>query len=162
MRIFAFLVFLSLVAVGCGSDANKSETEEVKQESESPERTTRREIRAQDELQAQRQRTRTVDPAKDIPRIQPQLQSEEGAHGLTMIVDGTSPQAFQESLELIASESTAAQYGELDAALRYLKAYSPEAWRGVENLYKTLDGMTGEEIIDRARQRREERTTRRN
>jgi hypothetical protein len=82
--------------------------------------------------------------------------TEEG-YGLTMIVDGSSPEAFAESLSMISEDTTQEQYRALDSALRFLKAYDSAAWSGLPNLYQTLDGMTGEEIIERARKLREER-----
>lgn len=88
------------------------------------------------------------DPARRIPRLEGQF-AEPGA-GLLHIVDGSSPEAFAQSLELIASETSAEQFNELDTALRFLGMYSSAAWSGLPGLYKSLHDMTGEEIIEHA------------
>ncbi len=95
------------------------------------------------------------DPERDLPRLQGQF-TEEGM-GLANLVDGTSPQAFAESLQRIASETSQQQYRELDSSLRYLRMYSSAAWSGLPGLYQSLDNMTGEEIIAHARRLQAER-----
>lgn len=95
------------------------------------------------------------DPAKKIPKIVGQVQNE--GYGLSLIVDGRSPEAFQESLALIASDTSPDQYRELDSALRYLQVYSSDGWAGLPGFYERLDGLTGEEIIERAEQLKRER-----
>ncbi len=77
--------------------------------------------------------------------------------GLANIVDGSSPEAFAESLQMIASETSQEQYHELDSALRYLRMYSSAAWGGLPGLYQSLDNKTGEEIIEHARRLQAER-----
>ena len=96
-----------------------------------------------------------VDPERELPRLQGQF-TEDGM-GLANIVDGSSPQAFAQSLELISTETSSEQYAELDSALRYLRMYSSAAWGGLPGLYQSLDNMTGEEIIEHARRLQAER-----
>ncbi|MEE4638947.1 MAG: hypothetical protein V2J42_09435 [Wenzhouxiangella sp.] len=98
------------------------------------------------------------DPERELPRLQGQF-SEPGM-GLANLVDGTSPQAFAESLQRIASETSQDQYRELDSSLRYLRMYSSAAWGGLPGLYESLDNMTGEEIIAHARRLQAERRSR--
>lgn len=95
------------------------------------------------------------DPERELPRLQGEF--TEPGMGLANLVDGTSPQAFSESLQRIASESSAEQYQELDSSLRYLRMYSSAAWSGLPGLYESLDNMTGEEIIAHARRLQAER-----
>ncbi|MEN1729046.1 MAG: hypothetical protein AAGJ52_11460 [Pseudomonadota bacterium] len=93
---------------------------------------------------------RTVDPSAEIPRLEGNL--TESGYGLTMIIDGSSPQAFADSLEMIASDTSPEQFRQLDSAIRFLQAYS----LGVDSLgefYQSLDGQTPEEIIARVQQR---------
>ncbi len=97
----------------------------------------------------------TEDPAKKIPKIVGQVQGE--GYGLTLIVDGSSPEAFKESLALIASDTSENQYRTLDSALRYLQVYSSDGWAGLPGFYERLNGMTGEEIIERADRLKRER-----
>lgn len=91
-----------------------------------------------------------VDPSREIPNLDGRLESE--GYGMTMIVDGSSPQAFADSLEMIASDTSSEQYQALDSAIRYLQAYSLEPGN-LEALYRSLDGLTAEEIIERAQSR---------
>ncbi|NDY95267.1 hypothetical protein [Wenzhouxiangella limi] len=98
------------------------------------------------------------DPERDLPRLQGQF--AEPGMGLANLVDGTSPEAFAESLQRIASETSPDQYRELDSSLRYLRMYSSAAWGGLPGLYESLDSMSGEEIIAHARRLQAERRSR--
>lgn len=151
------ILSLAFLVAACGNDepAPSDSSDQAAQEQPAE---SEREVVRRGEREAEPQplpRRDTVDPEKRIPRIQGEAQ-EEG-YGLTMVVDGSSPEAFQESLELIAMDTSDAQYQELDSALRFLATYDTAAWSGLPNLYKTLDGMTGEEIIERAREMREQK-----
>lgn len=150
---------LALLAVGCGqSDEPAAEQPEpaVEQAAAPSERQVRRST--QREATAELPRREEQDPGKNIPRFEGE--AEQDGYGLTMVVDGSTPQAFQESLELIAMDTTSDQYSQLDSALRFLGTYDQTSWAGLDNLYESLDGMTGEEIIERARQLRDERRRR--
>jgi len=94
--------------------------------------------------------TTDVNPAREIPRLEGELGSE--GYGMTMIVDGSSPEAFAESRKIIASDTSPEQYQALDSAIRYMKTYSMGS-RDLETFYQSLDGMTAEEIIERAHSR---------
>lgn len=153
------ILSIAFLAVGCGSDepAPAEETNQSAQEEAGQDERTVRRSESEQETQPLPRRDRE-DPEKRIPRIAGEA-TEEG-YGLTMVVDGSDPEAFQESLELIAMDSSEEQYRRLDAALRFLGTYDTAAWSGLPNLYKTLDGMTGEEIIERAEEMREKRRRR--
>lgn len=96
--------------------------------------------------------TADVNPAREIPRLEGELGSE--GYGMTMIIDGSSPEAFAESLKMIASDTSPDQYRMLDSAIRYLQTYAMGT-RDLESFYQSLDGMTAEEIIERAQSRRQ-------
>jgi hypothetical protein len=146
------------LAVGCGQqeEAPQEETSRTAQQEEATAQSGR-EIRRGDSREEPQPLPRRdeVDPEKKIPDIEGGAQ--EDGYGLTMVVDGSSPQAFQESLELIAMDTTSEQYRQLDSALRFLGTYDKNAWSGLPNLYQSLDGLTGEEIIERARELRDSR-----
>lgn len=149
MKKLIILLGATVFLAACGSDSEP----DVPAEPELTQETVtvaepRREVRRAPEEPSQPLPTRSSEPAGDIPAVRGQAQTE--GYGLTMLVDGSSPRAFEESLEMIASDATERQYHQLDSALRYLRAYAPEAWEGLPNLYKSLDGLSGEEIIELA------------
>jgi len=87
------------------------------------------------------------DPAEELPSLRGQLESD--GYGLSLIIDGSTPQAFADSLEMIAADTSAQQYQRLESAIRFLETYA----LGVDNLtefYQSIDGQSAEEIIDRA------------
>ncbi len=157
----------ALILAGCGSDNDEVETtaSETAQDAAAapardtaPEMESRRDVRRSRDQEITPQLAEPEEPARSVPRMQGSAETD--GYGLTMIVDGSSTAAFEQSLELIAEDTTAEQYRQLDAAIRYLRAYSSSAWGDLENLYATLDGKTGEEIIEEATQLRERRSRR--
>ena len=157
----------ALILAGCGSDNDEVETtasDPARDTAAAPARDTapemgsRRDVRRSGQQEPTPQLAEPDEPARSVPRMQGAAETD--GYGLTMIIDGSSTSAFEQSLELIAEDTTSEQYRQLDAAIRYLRAYSPEAWGGLENLYASLDGKTGEEIIEQATQLREARSNR--
>lgn len=150
------ILSLAFLVAGCGQEEAPAEpTAETSQEQANDDQ---REIVRREESRTEAQplpRRDEENPEKRIPRMEGE--AEEEGYGLTMIVDGSSPEAFKDSLELIAMDTSDQQYQQLDSALRFLGTYDTAAWQGLPNLYSSLDGMTGEEIIDRARSMREDR-----
>jgi hypothetical protein len=151
------ILSVAFLAIGCGSEEPAPSEESTQAAQEQPAQEEREIVRRSDrseETQALPRRE-TQDPERRVPKIDGQ--ADEDGYGLTMIVDGSSPEAFAESLELMAMDTTEEQYSRLDSALRYLATYDTAAWSGLPDLYQSLDGMTGEEIIERAREVREKR-----
>jgi TolA-binding protein len=150
------LLFAVAFLSACGSEPEEPVTSEPAQNAETEsvsDRVTRMRSQAGEVAEAPEQPL--GDPERELPRLQGQF-TEEGM-GLANLVDGTSPQAFAESLQRIASETSQEQYRELDSSLRYLRMYSSAAWSGLPGLYESLDNMTGEEIIAHARRLQAER-----
>jgi hypothetical protein len=141
----AVLMSFALTACNRGGDVDEPAAQQAEEDSSSVlrERRTRAQTAAPPPPP-----TRQADPSVRIPRVQGQTSGE--SFGLTLVIDGSSPAAFAESLELIASDTSAEQYRQLDSALRYLQVYSPDGWQGLPEFYSRLNGMTGEEIIERA------------
>ncbi len=148
----AFLVS-ALSLVGCGGDEPTDPAPETSAQNTAPER--ERTIRRSEPAPEPASFDRREDPAKRIPKVTGQVDYE--GYGLTLMVDGSSPEAFAESLELIASDSNPDQYRQLDSAIRYLQVYSSDGWSGLPGFYERLNGMTGEEIIERAQRLRADR-----
>lgn len=154
------ILSVAFLVIGCGADEQPPAEETTEAAQEQPADSERDVVRRGEREQEPEplERRDTVNPEKKIPRIEGE--AEEEGYGLTMVLDGTSPEAFQESLELIAMDTSREQYRQLDSALRFLGTYDTAAWSGLPNLYKTLDGMTGEEIIERARKMRKDKRSR--
>lgn len=152
---------LAFLLTACGEEETPA-PEESPQTAQEESSTNEREVRRSDEQSREEPqplpRRDQEDPSEEIPRLEGE--AEEGGYGLTMVVDGSTPEAFQESLELMAMDTSKEQYRQLDSALRYLGTYDTAAWTGLPDLYENLDGMTGEEIIERAREMRRKRTER--
>lgn len=159
MRKLVMMVCAAVLLSGCQSDQSEAPGAEVAEAETTAvsERVTRQRAAA-GEASAPTTPQIQGDPTREIPRLQGQF--DEPGLGLTHMVDGSSPDAFAQSLVLIASETSAEQYRELDSALRFLRMYSSAAWGGLPGLYQSLDNMTGEEIIQHARRLQAERRQR--
>lgn len=148
-----------LLIAGCGKDEAPAAEEPV--QAPAAEQTTSRPARQvvrRSDRSSPSESIRDSLPQHRIPDVE--VLSDQDGMGLTFSVDGSSPEAFHESLELIAMDTSREQYAQLDSALRYLGTYDTAAWQGLANLYLTLDGMTGEEIIERAAAHRQVRSSR--
>ncbi len=156
MKYIIFAIAATVMLTGCPSE------EEV----ETPEETATEAAPTLSEQRAMRQRRNPeppdrsdeprslTDPSREIPRLTGEL--EQDGYGPTMIIDGSSPDSFRQSVELIAADSSEQQYRDFNAALRFLRTYSLGA-RDLDTFYQTLDGMTPEEVIEMASERRERR-----
>ena len=71
------------------------------------------------------------------------------ATGLDIVMDGSSLEAFEKSMEQVKETSTAAEYKALKGALDYLLLYDLGAKRNKAKLAERLNGRTGNEIIKR-------------
>ncbi|MGY6554935.1 MAG: hypothetical protein ACXIUM_10480 [Wenzhouxiangella sp.] len=158
MRKLVMMACAAILLSGCQSDQSEAPVAEAAEESSAVSERVTRQRSAAGEVTAPATPQLQGDPTREIPRLQGQF--NEPGLGLTHMVDGSSPEAFAESLVLIASETSAEQYRELDSALRYLRMHSSAAWGGMAGLYQSLDNMTGEEIIQHARRLQAERRQR--
>lgn len=160
MKKAVMIIGAAWLIAGCQSEPDQpavAETAADEQTTTVSQRVTRQRSATGEAPAAPEQRS-LGNPERELPRLQGQF-SEDGM-GLANLVDGSSPQSFAESLELIASETSAEQYAQLDSALRYLRMYSSAAWSGLPGLYESLDNMSGEEIIAHARRLQAERRRR--
>ena len=76
------------------------------------------------------------------------------ATGLDMIMDGSSLEAFEKSMEKVRETGSEADYKSLRGAFDYLLFYDLGAQNNREKLAARLDGKTGYEIISRVKWRK--------
>lgn len=83
-----------------------------------------------------------------VPKLEGEL--EEDGLGLQVILDGSSKEAFEESLQWVAADASNTQYKQLERALRYLNTYDPRVMGDSDRMRQRVDGMTAEEVINLA------------
>jgi len=71
----------------------------------------------------------------------------EFGEGMQIPVDGTSLDAFEQSLATIKTKTTSAEYTTLVNAIDYLMVYNIAAKRDRTKLAALLNGKTGEQIV---------------
>ena len=76
-----------------------------------------------------------------------------GPTGLDTVMDGSSLEAFEKSLEKVRETGSEADYNSIQSALEYLLIYDLGAKRNREKLAARLDGITGHEILARVKWR---------
>lgn len=155
-------ISIAALTAGCVQKPANNEAEEATASVQAEEASQTRVVR---ERQAERsqpaptatetQRPSLTDPARQLPRLQGELDSD--GYGLNMIIDGSSPDAFLQSLEIIASDSSRQQFQTFQSSLQYLQAYSMDGGN-LATFYQTLDGRTAEEVIEMAANRRVRRS----
>lgn len=87
-------------------------------------------------------------------------EDEAVSPGLQVPMDGSSVEAFEASLEEVQPQMTEAEFITLNNALDYLLVYDLSARRDRAKLYANLDGLTGEQIIERVAWRKPPRQKR--
>ena len=91
-------------------------------------------------------------PLISAPRIRGQGESEDGG-GMDMIIYAADREEYQESLQLIAEQTTDRQFQQLDAALRYLMINDPSIMNDEQRLFEFINGKTGTEIMQATSER---------
>lgn len=81
-----------------------------------------------------------------VPDLEGQL-AEDGL-GLQTIIDASSKDAYAESLRWISQDVSADQYQALERSLRYIKAFDSSVMGNEKRFLETVDGKTGQEVID--------------
>ncbi len=76
------------------------------------------------------------------------------ATGLDIVMDGSSLEAFEKSLERVKETGSEEDYNGLKSALDYLLLYDLGSQRNRTKLAARLDGTTGYEIVERVKWRR--------
>lgn len=159
------MILAVALAAGCQSNSN-SEAEQAQATQQAAEQPTQeRQVRQRSEPAAapvtreaaRPQAGTSIDPANQLPRLRGELSSD--GFGLEMPIDGSSPENFLQSLELIAAESSEAQYQRFEQAMVHLRRSEP-AYSDLRVMYSSFDGMTPAEVIERFEQQLRERVRR--
>jgi len=143
----AVLLFLA----GCSDDTGQPEPADA--ESSSPEM-VQREAPAESTRTTPTTRRDSAD-FRVVPDVSGRLE-QEGA-GLDTVIDASSKQAYAESLRWIAEDASQEQMQRLERSIRFLHMYDPSIFGSEQQLLDSIDGMTGNEIIERALEMREQR-----
>ena len=75
------------------------------------------------------------------------------ATGLDIVMDGSSLEAFEKSMEQVKETGTAVEYKSLTGAIDYLMLYDIGARRNMKTLASRLDGLTAYEVVERVKWR---------
>ena len=87
-----------------------------------------------------------IAPAESSPQEKSEFHFSDA---MRIPVDGSSLESFESSLEAIKSKADAAEYKTLTGAIDYLLLYDLGARRDRAKLAQRLDGLTGEQIVER-------------
>jgi hypothetical protein len=88
--------------------------------------------------------TEEIVPADAIERTE-----VAGPTGLDIVMDGSSLEAFEKSMQRVKATSSETEYTSLENAFNYLLVYDLGAQSSREKLAARLDGKTGREIINK-------------
>ncbi len=162
-RTFLVVAVASSFLIACRSEPEPAPEPATEAESLTQAQPSREIRRRQPETAAPVRDTSSLPPLLDPSRELPNLRGElaEDGWGLDHLIDGSSPTAFAESLELIASDTSESQYQQFNSALRFLHTYSLGS-RDLESFYSSLDNLTAQEVIERAARQQVTRRSRSN
>lgn len=159
MSRLVIIAIAGLWLVACQSDRGTGEAEVAELEQapvvEEEQREVRRRYQPRERPERERARDTEPVPLEGEQRLTPRFTEgrlNRDGPGLSLMIDASSVDAFHQSLELIASETSQAQYRHLRSAVEMLEFYDFDAGSGPDGVLQTIDGMTGEQIIERARQ----------
>ena len=96
--------------------------------------------------------TPVVEQSEDASASDPAEAS--GPTGLDIPLDGSSLEAFEQSMDKISKTSSASDYKTLQNAIDYLLLYDLKAQGDLAIVAAHLDGMTGQEILEKVNWRR--------
>jgi len=151
--LFAAIALLAGCKTGPNGEPEEQAAEATEQAAPAPTREVRRRTNwdpdaSQATAQGGNSNPQRDDPAVFLPELEGSLESE--GYGLDTVLDGSSPEAFRRSLEMVALDTTSEQYEQIEGALKALR-FMNLAFQDLSVLYSHLDGMTGREVIEYAR-----------
>ncbi|MBS3743091.1 MAG: hypothetical protein KGY48_01935 [Wenzhouxiangellaceae bacterium] len=145
------LALSAVFVVGCGNDS--AEDVEQTAAAESP-RMIEREAPGRP-ASAEPETSQSSTEFRVVPDLEGKL--EEDGMGLDTIIDGSSKSAYADSMAWIAEDVSAEQYDRLERSLRYIRSYDSSVLGNEQRFLATIDGKTGQELIDRANRLLQER-----
>lgn len=155
MKKLVFMTIAALFLAACQSDQDSDDVDDIGVEQDpvveqAPQ--PRRRYQPRERPEPEPEPERLTSQRRLVPQFTEGGLSQDGP-GLSLMIDASSLDAFHQSMELIASETSDDQYQSLTAALAVVQMYDMNATGpGIEGVLPILDGMTGEEIIERAQQ----------
>lgn len=67
--------------------------------------------------------------------------------GLNLVIFASDRQEYNESLRMIAEQTSDTQFQQLDAAMRYLMINDPSIMNDEQRLFEAVNGKTGMEVL---------------
>lgn len=141
----------SLALTGCGKD----EETETGSPDNSPQMVERQAPARQASTASESSTAKDKDNFRVMPKMEGSL--EEDGMGLETIIDASNKQAYADSLEWIAEDVSKQQFDRLESSIRYIHMYDSSVFGNENKLMSLIDGKTGKEIIDHAKQLRDQR-----
>lgn len=138
----------ALLVAGCGNDEQAEQAEQAAETGESPRMIQREAPRSAPGPEPEEDR-KSAD-FRVVPDLEGKL--EQDGMGLETIIDASSKQAYAESLRWIAEDVSQQQYESLERSLRMIQAYDSSVLGNEKRFLESIDGKTGQEVIDRATQ----------
>lgn len=152
-NIYSFLLIsiTSIFLVGCGKD----EVAETSSSENTPQMIERQAPQRQASVTAASDNNSAEDDFRVMPKIDGSLETD--GMGLETIIDASNKTAYADSLQWIAEDVSKQQFDRLESSIRYIHMYDSSILGDEGRLFSVIDGKTGNEIIEYAKNIREKR-----
>lgn len=151
--IYSFLLIsiTSIFLVGCGKD----EVAETSSSEDTPQMIERQAPQRQASATPPSDNNSVEDDFRVMPKIDGSLETD--GMGLETIIDASNKRAYADSLQWIAEDVSKEQFDRLESSIRYIHMYDSSILGDESRLFSVVDGKTGTEIIEYAKNIREKR-----
>ena len=149
--ILVLISAASLALTGCSKD----EEAETSSSDNSPQMIERQAPARQPSTASEPDTAKDEADFRVIPKLDGSL--EEDGMGLETIIDASNKRAYADSLQWIAEDVSKQQFDRLESSIRYIHMYDSSVFGDESKLMTLIDGKTGKEIIDHAKQIRAQR-----
>ena len=135
-----------LLLAGCGKEPEPvAEPESTGSALELPQRAAPRADRNRPAATPEVVQPEDDQPLSAAPRIKGE--SPVPGDGLNLVIFASDRQEYNESLRMIAEQTSDTQFQQLDAALRYLMINDPSIMNNEQRLFETINGKTAMEVL---------------